>query len=99
MSPGSGATHGDLSYVYGRVGAILVQNAVNQVVISAEGGHEWLDLQAYSEATGPENPFDASVSSGHQAINDVKLRSQWSHAFDDRWDFTAWSAIAWGQQD
>ena len=96
---GTGTTSGDLFYGYGRVGAIIVDNSRDQVALSAEVSREWLSLDAYEETASPDNPFDAKVSSGQQALSSVKLRSQWSHTLNSCWDFTAWTSIAWGRED
>jgi hypothetical protein len=92
-----GTTDSALYYVYGRIGALLVDNRSDQIVLTAEVGRETLRIQAFAETGSAKNPFEAYVASGSQTINDVKLQTQWSHKFNDRWGFTAYTAVAVGQ--
>lgn len=93
---GSGRTHGDLSYYYGRLGWLFARSDRSQFALSAELGREELKLDGYSEASTPQNPFPAVMSSGNDRMNIAKLRAQVSHQFNDRFDGTVFAAWAHG---
>ena len=94
---GIGTSEGDLFYFYGRIGAVALETQSDQVVLSVEAAHEGLRLAGYNENSSEENPFEAEVESGHATLNILKLRSQWSHRFYGDWDYTVWTALAWGR--
>lgn len=93
---GVGNTRGDLSYYYGRAGLVFGEAQSTQFVVSGEIGHQKLELNAYTESDGPQNPFPAAVSAGSDQMNVAKARVQISRSFSDRLDATLVGAWAYG---
>lgn len=91
---GSGNTRGDLSYVYGRAGAVFAGGRSTQIILSGEYGRQELKTAAYAEQIAG-NPFNAVVSDGKDAMDVVKLRMQGSREFG-KYDATVWGAWAVG---
>lgn len=91
---GTGNTKGDLSYIYGRAGAVFAGGRSTQIILSGEYGHQELKTAAYSEQLAG-NPFNAVVSGGTDAMDVVKLRLQGSRDFG-KYDATVWGAWAGG---
>lgn len=89
---GTGATHGDLSYIYARAGFLLAQDRHNQIALAAEYGRERMEIDAYSEPLSPQNPFQSTVAAGADTTDLAKLRLQWSHRFSPSVDGTLWVA-------
>lgn len=96
---GIGTSKGDLFYLYGRIGTVALETSTDQVVLSVEAAREALMLAGYDENPSAANPFEAEVASGHETLNTLKLRSQWSHRLYGDWDYTVWTALAWGRAD
>jgi probable HAF family extracellular repeat protein len=91
---GIGNTRGDLSYFYGRVGAVVATGGPLQFVLSGEYGKQKLATSAYAEGLAA-NPFNATVSDGTDAMDVFKARAQGSHDFGIC-DVTLWAALASG---
>ncbi|MGE0698075.1 MAG: hypothetical protein AB7O57_03190 [Hyphomicrobiaceae bacterium] len=93
---GTGATHGDLGYVFARAGVLVSRDASDQLAVSAEIGRESMRVDAYAEAMSAANPFEAHVGQGTDRTDLAKVRLQWSHRFSPRLDSTLWAAGAHG---
>lgn len=93
---GVGNTHGTVSYLFGRAGVLWSLGKGEQLALSAEYGHEKLDVDGYSETFSSANPFDAVVSSGTDEMDLVKARAQWSFALAKGIDATVWAAGVYG---
>jgi hypothetical protein len=93
---GTGSTNGDLGYAYGRAGVLFNIAPHEQLAASVEYGREWLEVDAYSEAVGASNPFDAHVSAGSDTMDLAKARLQWSFDFAKHYDATVYVAGVYG---
>ena len=67
--------------VYGRAGWISRISPRDEVAASVEVWQLWQRVNGYTEPTGPSNPFDASIASGTDRTNLVKIGGQWTHLF------------------
>ncbi|MBS0534052.1 MAG: hypothetical protein JSR72_08345 [Proteobacteria bacterium] len=91
---GIGNTRGDLSYAYGRLGAVIAAGGPLQFIVSGEYGRQKLSTAAYAEGL-TANPFNATVSGGTDAMDVLKARLQGSYDFG-KYDATLWGAYASG---
>lgn len=90
----TGRTNGDIDYVYARAGVVLGHASRDQLVISGELGRERAAIDGYAEPVSAQNPFGAVVSGGTDRMELGKVRLQWSHTFDDKFDGSVWVAGA-----
>ena len=65
--------------------------ANNQVSFTGELGYQWSNVDAYGEQVSATNPFEASVSSGTDAMYSARLRLEWLHHFGQYLDATIWA--------
>lgn len=92
---GKASTSGWLSYVYGRLGSAYALSPADEFAVSAEIGHEWLHTGTFAEQMSETNPFQAAGLQATDAMDVVKARAQWTHAFSSVIDATVWGAAAW----
>ena len=67
--------------VYGRAGWISRVSPRDELAASVEIWQMWQRVAGYTEPTAGFNPFDASIASGTDRTNLVKLGGQWTHLF------------------
>src|SRR5229473_5454064 len=65
--------------VYGRAGWISRLSPRDEVAASVEVWQLWQRVNGYTDPTVAFNPFDASVASGTDRTNLVKIGGQWTH--------------------
>jgi hypothetical protein len=80
VSLDSSTTSADYS-VYGRAGWIDRISPRDELAASVELWQLWQRVAGYSDPLAAFNPFDATVSSGTDRTNLVKLGGQWTHLF------------------
>jgi hypothetical protein len=69
--------------VYGRAGWISRLSPRDEVAASVEIWQMWQRVSGYSDPASPFNPFDASIATGTDRTDLVKLGGQWTHLFSD----------------
>jgi hypothetical protein len=68
--------------VYGRAGWMSRLSPRDEVAASVEVWQLWQRVAGYTDPAGaPLNPFDATVASGTDRTNLVKIGGQWTHLF------------------
>jgi hypothetical protein len=68
--------------VYGRAGWMSRLSPRDEVAASIEVWQLWQRVAGYTDPAGaPLNPFDATVASGTDRTNLVKIGGQWTHLF------------------
>src|ERR1700726_1518373 len=64
---------------YGRAGWISRISPRDEVAASVEIWQLWQKVNGYTDPSAPFNPFNASISTGTDRTNLVKLGGQWTH--------------------
>jgi autotransporter-associated beta strand protein len=82
--------------LFARAGWLARLTPIDEVAAYADLGRTWLDTGGYTEATTALNPYPASVSSGLQALNVVRLGGQYTHLFGDNIEVNVSGAVARG---
>jgi len=67
--------------VYGRAGWISRISPRDEVAASVEVWQLWQRVKGYSDPTVAFNPFDATIATGTDKTNLVKVGGQWTHLF------------------
>ena len=67
--------------VYGRAGWISRLSGRDEIAGSVELWQLWQRVSGYSDPTVALNPFDATIASGTDRTNLVKVGGQWTHLF------------------
>lgn len=70
--------------VYGRAGWISRISPRDEIAASVEVWQLWQRVNGYTDPSIPFNPFDASVATGTDQTNLVKVGGQWTHLITDR---------------
>src|SRR5580698_3613915 len=65
--------------VYGRAGWISRLSPRDELAASVEVWQLWQHVNGYSDPSGTFNPFDASIATGTDRTNLVKVGGQWTH--------------------
>jgi hypothetical protein len=68
---------------YGRAGWINRISPRDEVAASVEVWQLWQRVKGYSDPTVAFNPFDATIATGTDKTNLVKVGGQWTHLFGD----------------
>ncbi len=89
---GSGATQGDLSYLFGRAGVLFDFGGRNQLSVSGEIGKERLDVNGYAETYSRNNPFSATIGSADDAMTIAKVRVVYNFEITKALDAAVWAA-------
>lgn len=92
----AGGGFGLAGYVFGRAGPVFNATPADEVALTGEVGWQRLSTDGYLEALSNANPFNATVSSGADTMNVVKVRGQWTHALTQALDATIWADYAHG---
>jgi hypothetical protein len=74
-------THSENYGVYGRAGWISRISPRDEVAASVEVWQLWQRVKGYSDPTVAFNPFDATIATGTDKTNLVKVGGQWTHLF------------------
>jgi hypothetical protein len=67
--------------VYGRAGWINRLSARDEIAASVEVWQLWQRVNGYSDPSVAFNPFNASIATGTDRTNLVKVGGQWTHLF------------------
>jgi hypothetical protein len=67
--------------VYGRAGWISRISPRDEVAASVEVWQLWQRVNGYTDPTTAFNPFDATIATGTDRTNLVKVGGQWTHLF------------------
>jgi hypothetical protein len=71
---------------YGRAGWISRISPRDEVAASIEVWQLWQKVNGYTDPSVPFNPFDASVATGTDRTNLLKIGGQWTHLLSDRFE-------------
>jgi hypothetical protein len=74
-------THSADYSIFERVGWVFRTSPRDEFAVAAEVWQGWHQFDGYREPTGPTNPFDATIGSGTDRMNLVKIGGQWTHLF------------------
>jgi hypothetical protein len=74
-------THSENYGAYGRAGWISRISPRDEVAASVEVWQLWQRVKGYSDPTVAFNPFDATIATGTDKTNLVKVGGQWTHLF------------------
>jgi hypothetical protein len=74
-------THSENYGAYGRAGWISRISPRDEVAASVEVWQLWQRVKGYSDPTAAFNPFDATIATGTDKTNLVKVGGQWTHLF------------------
>jgi hypothetical protein len=66
---------------YGRAGWISRVSPRDEIAASVELWQLWQTVNGYTDPTVPFNPFDATIPTGTDRTNLVKVGGQWTHLF------------------
>jgi hypothetical protein len=66
---------------YGRAGWVSRISPRDEVAASVEVWQLWQRVNGYSDPTVAFNPFDATIATGTDKTNLVKVGGQWTHLF------------------
>jgi hypothetical protein len=80
VSLDSSTTSSDYA-VYGRAGWLSRLSPRDEIAASIEIWQLWQHVAGYSDPAAAFNPYDATVASGTDRTNLVKLGGQWTHLF------------------
>ena len=74
-------THSENYGAYGRAGWVSRISPRDEVAASVEVWQLWQRVKGYSDPTVAFNPFDATIATGTDKTNLVKVGGQWTHLF------------------
>ena len=66
--------------LFGRVGWVDRVTPVDEAAVYTDISRSWLVAGGYSEAAGGNNPFPATVSTGLEALDVLRLGAQYTHS-------------------
>lgn len=78
-----GSTNSSDYGVYGRAGWISRISPRDEVAASVEIWQLWQRVAGYTDPAAALNPFDATIATGTDRTNLVKVGGQWTHLFGD----------------
>ena len=87
---------GDLSYYYGRAGAVVDLRRLGRVTASGEFGRERLGTDGYDETLSNADPFEAHMATASDRLNIVKGQAAWTYDLGRRLGFTLNGGYAHG---
>ncbi|SHG39091.1 hypothetical protein SAMN05443248_1380 [Bradyrhizobium erythrophlei] len=67
--------------VYGRAGWVSRLSPRDEIAASVEVWQLWQRVNGYTDPSAAFNPFDASIATGTDKTNLVKVGGQWTHLF------------------
>ena len=74
-------THSENYGAYGRAGWVSRISPRDEVAASVEVWQLWQRVNGYSDPTIAFNPYDATIATGTDKTNLVKIGGQWTHLF------------------
>jgi len=78
-----GQTNSSNYGTYGRAGWISRLSSRDEIAASVELWQLWQNVNGYTDQSVAFNPFNASLASGNDRTNLVKIGGQWTHLFGD----------------
>jgi hypothetical protein len=82
--------------LFGRAGWVDRVTPIDEAAIYTDISRSWLITGGYSEASSGVNPFPATVSTGVQTLDVLRLGGQYTHLFGGRYEANVSAAVAYG---
>ncbi len=82
--------------LFGRVGWVSRMTPIDEAAIYTDISRSWLVTGGYTEASGPNNPYPATVQKGLDTLNVARLGGQYTHLFNGKFEVNGTFAIAYG---
>ena len=84
LARGIGDTSGQSAAAFVRFGWLFRVSPINEFAVSGEVGRAAQRVRGYSEPLTQTNPFEATVRTGTDLMNYVKIGAQFTHLFGER---------------
>ena len=82
--------------LFGRVGWVDRVTPIDEAAIYTDISRSWLSAGGYTEASSGVNPYPATVSTGVEALNVLRLGGQYTHLFGGTVEANVGGAVAYG---
>jgi hypothetical protein len=82
--------------LFGRVGWVDRVTPIDEAAVYTDISRSWLIAGGYTEAYAPNNPFPATVSTGLETLDVLRLGGQYTHLFGGRYEVNVSGAVAYG---
>ena len=82
--------------LFARVGWVDRVTPIDEAAVYTDVSRSWMVAGGYSEASGGNNPFPATVSTGLETLDVLRLGAQYTHLFGGRYEANVSGAVAYG---
>ncbi|HTR12526.1 MAG TPA: hypothetical protein VMI72_04520 [Roseiarcus sp.] len=82
--------------LFGRVGWIDRLTPIDEAAVYADISRNWMSTGGYSEAATGSNPYPATVQTGLDTLNIVRVGGQYTHLFFGKVEGNISAAVAYG---
>ncbi len=82
--------------IFGRVGWVDRLTPIDEAAVYGDLSRNWMQTGGYTEATGPLNPYPATVQSGVDTLNVARIGAQYTHLFARSFEVNVSAAYAYG---
>ena len=82
--------------LFGRVGWVDRLTPIDEAAVYGDISRSWMIAGGYSEATGPGNPYPATVQTGLDTLNVARFGGQYTHLFNGNIEVNVSAAVAYG---
>ncbi len=82
--------------IFGRVGWVDRLTPIDEAAVYGDLSRNWMQTGGYTEATGPLNPYPATVQNGVDTLNVARIGAQYTHLFAGNFEVNVSGALAYG---
>src|SRR5271166_3712047 len=82
--------------LFGRVGWVDRLTPIDEAAVYADVSRNWMSTGGYAEAATGSNPFPATVQTGLDTLNIVRVGGQYTHLFFGKVEGNISAAVAYG---